>query len=457
MKRIPRRTLLRGAILGGTVAVGLPWLEAMDPKPARAQEKAPKRVLFWFTANGTRQDIWSPPGNMDLSGHPLHASLAPYASKLMFLDGVDQQIANESIGDGHQTGMACLLTNEAILPGTLFCEGECAEGNQKYVGWGGGISVDQHIANEIAKSTTTKFKSLELGVQVKGASVWSRMCYAGPDSPIPPREDPGQNFNDFFSDLNADPFAVDVLRRKRQSVLDAVMSDYKSFSGKLGKEDKMRLDKHLEAIRQVEERLDSTGVFGAECAVPTIDQPGEGYQQNDNYPITGRAQMDMLAMAMACDLTRVGSLQWSTSVSNVQMNWLDLELGGGHHDLSHYGDEDQASQNDLEKINRWYSEQFAYFLGKLDEIEEGDSTLLDNSVVVWVNELGKGNSHTRNDIPFLLAGGCQGYFDTGRHLEFDGEPHGKLLVSLCDAMGFPTDTFGVPQHSQGVLPGLKKT
>jgi len=161
---------------------------------------------------------------------------------------------------------------------------------------------------------------------------------------------------------------------------------------------------------------------------------------------------------MACDLTRVGSLQWSTSVSNVQMGgWLDLELGGGHHDLSHYGDEDQASQNDLEKINRWYSEQFAYFLGKLDEIEEGDSTLLDNSVVVWVNELGKGNSHTRDDIPFMLAGGCQGYFDTGRHMEFDGEPHGKLLVSLCEAMGFPTDSFGVPEHSQGVLAGLKKT
>jgi hypothetical protein len=85
---------------------------------------------------------------------------------------------------------------------------------------------------------------------------------------------------------------------------------------------------------------------------------------------------------------------------------------------------------------------------------EGDGTLLDNSVVVWVNELGKGNSHTRDDIPFLLAGDCQGYFQSGRALDLGGEPHGKLLVSLCHAMDVPVDTFGAPEHSQGQLPGL---
>jgi hypothetical protein len=172
------------------------------------------------------------------------------------------------------------------------------------------------------------------------------------------------------------------------------------------------------------------------------------------YPLTGRAQMDLLVMALACDLTRVASLQWSTSVSNTRFTWLPLNLGEGHHDLSHYGDDAAAAQADIAMINQWYTEQFAYLLTKMSMIPEGDSNLLDNSVVVWVNELGQGNSHTRSDIPFILAGGCQGYFETGRVLSYDGAPHGQLLVSLTHAMDVPVDTFGVQQHSQGPLPGL---
>ena len=174
--------MLKGTIFGGTVAIGLPMLDAMLPRTGAAQTgSAPKRIVFWFTANGTRQDIWSPPANMDLSGHPLHASLAPFAQKLIFLDGVDQDVAYDSIGDGHQTGMACLLTNAEILPGDLFCEGNCDAGNEQYVGWGGGQSVDQYLADEIQKDVATKFKSLELGVQVRSSTVWSRMSYTGPD------------------------------------------------------------------------------------------------------------------------------------------------------------------------------------------------------------------------------------------------------------------------------------
>jgi hypothetical protein len=454
-KRISRRTVLRGAVLGGGVAVALPWLEAMEPKKAQAQAGAPKRLVVWFTANGTRPDIWLPSPDLgDLAGHPMHDSLAPYAQKLLFLGGVDQKIANESIGDGHQTGMACLLTNEAILPGNLFCEGNCEPGMEQYVGWGGGISVDQFVANEIAKTVTTKFRSLELGNQVKSATVWSRMSYAGPDQPVPPREDPNQNFNDFFADLGTDPFALEVIRRKRKSVLDAVLADYHAFNPRLGKDDKVRLDQHLESIRSVEMRLDAVGGVGESCEVPTTMLPGSEYDQNDMYPVTGRAQMDLLAMALACDLTRVGSLQWSRSVSNVRFTWIPQILGEGHHDLSHYDDSDGSSQQDILDINKWYTEQFAYFIGQLASMTEGEGSVLDNSVVVWVNELGKGNSHTRNGIPFILAGGAQGYYNTGRALDFGGEAHGRLLVSLCHAMGFPVSTFGVAEHSQGPLPGL---
>jgi hypothetical protein len=170
--------------------------------------------------------------------------------------------------------------------------------------------------------------------------------------------------------------------------------------------------------------------------------------------VTGKAQMDLLVMALACDLTRVGSLQWSTSVSNTRHTWVPQILAGGHHDLSHYDDGDPSAYQDILEINKWYTEQFAYLLTSMANIQEGDSTLLDNSVVVWVNELGKGNSHTRRSIPFLLAGGCQGHFRTGQSITYANESHGKLLVSLCRAMDVPADTFGDPQYSDGPLSGL---
>jgi hypothetical protein len=455
MKRLSRRAMLRGTLYGGTVAIGLPMLDAMLPSHSSAQAgAAPKRIIFWFTANGTVQSQWSPPSNMDLSGHPMHSALAPFSRKLLFLDGVDQSVAYDSIGDGHQTGMACLLTNAEILEGTLFCEGSCDAGNEQYVGWGGGQSVDQYLAAEIAKDVLTKFKSLEFGVQVRSSSVWSRMSYTAPDKPVPHREDPAQNFADLFSDFDSSASELGLIRRRRKSVLDAVMQAHADFNKQLGYEDKQKLDRHLQSIRDLESRLDAQTVFGEACAVPGPQQPGGSYQQNDMYPTTGKAQMDILAMALACDMTRVASLQWSRSVSNVQHNWVPLRLNEGHHDLSHYDDGNGDAQADLVQINKWYSEQFAYFLGLLDGTREGDNSLLDNSVVVWVNELGQGNSHTRRDIPFMLAGGCQGYFNTGRHLQYGGEPHGKLLVSLTHAMDKPVNTFGVAQYSQGPLSGL---
>lgn len=461
MKRISRRAILRGSVFGGAVAIGLPWLEAMVPNHAEAQAGgAPKRVVFWFTANGTRQDVWSLADDLsDLDGHVLHGALSPFKDKLLFLDNVDQEIAYNSIGDGHQTGMACLLTNAAINQGTLFCEGNCPQGMEQYVGWGGGQSIDQYIADHVESQITTKFRSLELGVQVKSATVWSRLCYAAGDQPIPPREDPNQNFVDLFSDLDTDPFELDRIRNRRKSVLDAVIADYDKFNKRLGYEDRQRLEIHVQAIRDFEKRLDATGIFGEACEVPTTNLPGDSYNQEVNYAATGRSQMDLLVMALACDMTRVASLQWSRSVSNVKFaNILPdgslLLPNDGHHDLSHYDDGDAASQADILTINQWYTDQFAYLLGAMDAIQEGDGTLLDNTVVVWVNELGKGNSHTRRDIPFILAGSCQGHFNTGRHLDMGGAPHGKLLVSVAQAMGAPASSFGNIAYGDGPLSNL---
>ena len=452
MKRINRRAMLKGSIFGGTVAIGLPMLDAMLPRTGLAQTStAPKRIVFWYTPNGTRQDIWSPSDSMDLSSHPLHASMAPFSNKLIFLDGVDQEVAYDSTGMGHQSGMACLLTNVE-----LACISLCDQAGVDPIGWGGGQSVDQYIAGEVAKDVVTKFQSVQLGVQSGGAgiSVFSRMSYTGPLRSVPPRDDPNQVFSDFFGDLDSDPFALRLIQERRKSVLDAVMEDYASFQNRLGHDDKQKLEKHLQSIRDLEKRLEITTGFGGACSSPELNLPGDRFGENDMYPVVGKAQMDMLAMALACDLTRVASLQWSYAASQVPFKWVPQILDEGHHDLSHYDDDNGSAQADLLEINKWYSEQFAYLLGVMDGIQEGESTLLDNTVVVWVNELGKGNTHSRRDIPFILAGGCQGYFKTGRRIDFGGAPHGKLLVSLTHAMDAPVSTFGVPQHSDGPLGGL---
>jgi hypothetical protein len=454
VKRINRRAILKGSLCGGTVAIGLPMLEAMLPRIGSAQASTPpKRLVFWFSPNGTRQDVWSPPDNLDLEGHPIHSPLAPFSDKLIFLDGVDQQVAYDSTGMGHQSGMACLLTNVE-----LACISLCDQTEQDPIGWGGGQSVDQYIADEIANDFATKFKSLQLGVQSAdaGVSVFSRMSYTGPLQPLPPRDDPNRSFNDFFSEIDSDPFALGLIRRRRKSVLDAVMEDHAALENRLGYEDKQKLDKHLQSIRDLEKRLGVTTSFSEACVTPEVDLPGERFKENDMYPATGKAQMDMLVMALACDLTRVASLQWSYAASQVPFSWLPQRLSEGHHDLSHYDDGNEDAQADLLAINKWYTEQFAYLLGMMDGIQEGDNTLLDNTVVVWVNELGKGNTHSRRDIPFILAGGCQGYFKTGQRIDFGGEPHGRLLVSLTHAMDKPLSTFGVPQYSQGPLNGLKR-
>jgi uncharacterized protein DUF1552 len=447
MKALSRRTLLRGT--AGGVAIGLPWLSAMAGKSSAAE--FPKRFLVFFSADGTIPEAWTPSGGeTDFVLGEILSPLEPYRDKLLILDNINNEVANVSDGDGHQTGMGCMLTGMQLLPGTEFCEGDCSDPTQT-IGWGGGISVDQHIANKISAETITKFRSLEMGVQVQDHSVWSRMSYLGPDQPVPARDDPWQNFTDIFADLGADPFGLQQLIQKRHSVLDVVIPQYEKLRTRVGGEDKVKLEQHLDAIREIEKRLDVVNQLGGSCQLPVLGDPQDIYDEQ-NYPLLGQLQMDMLVMALACDLTRVGSIQWHTSVSNKHMSWLGISEG--HHDLSHEGDENLDARNKLIQINKWYAEQFAYLVGALDAVPEGTGTMLDNTVVLWCNELGVGNSHSRDDEPFVLAGSCQGYFQTGRYLSYNGESHCNLLTSLVNAMGYPDATFGDPAYCDGPLAGL---
>lgn len=157
-------------------------------------------------------------------------------------------------------------------------------------------------------------------------------------------------------------------------------------------------------------------------------------------------------MALQCDLTRVASLQWSNSVGQIRHTWQGIS--GAHHDMSHEGDSHSAAQESLTKINVWYAEQLAYLLGKLAATPEGNGTMLDNTAVLWCNELSKGNSHTHNPMMYVLAGGAGGAIPTGRSLSFPNGRVNNLLVSLCNAFGDPLNTFGNPAYCSGPLAGF---
>ncbi|XYI01760.1 DUF1552 domain-containing protein [Sorangium sp. So ce1128] len=440
--RLDRRTFLRGA---GGLAVALPFLDAMSGSASAVE--FPKRFVVFFTGLGTVKKAWQPSGTeaaFELG--EILAPLSPYRDKLLVIEGVDMESAYHGPGDPHQQGIGQALTGTELQEGTLF---PYACDPAALVGWGGGISVDQFLAARLGQRT--KLSSLELGVQVQYANVSSRISYLGPGQPVPPEDDPRAVFDRLFNDLSADPADLERRRALRRRVLGSVMEDYGSLSRQLGGEDRQKLEHHLEAVSEIEKRLDAPGLLGGACAVPELGEPLDVYA-NDNFPAIGRLQMDLLAMALACDLTRIASIQWSATQAGKVFTWLGQS--DTHHALSHSSPGHEAKQKQLIDIGRWQAEQLAYLLGKLDAVPEGAGTLLDNTIVLWCTDISAGQSHSRRDMPYVIAGRAGGDLRTGRFLRYAGDPHNNLLVALCNAMGVDVPTFGNPAYCTGPLPGL---
>src|SRR5262249_46495490 len=202
---------------------------------------------------------------------------------------------------------------------------------------------------------------------------------------------------------------------------------------KVGKADQMKIDQHLASLDTINKHLDTVVAVGGDCQKPGMPTGYGDIYDPANYEAIGKLQMDMLVMALTCDITRVASIQWTRSVGDVVFSWLGCTEG--QHSLSHHPSDDQAAQDQLVQINAWYAQQLAYLIGKMKSIQEGTGTLLDNTVIFWCNELALGNAHSHDDMRFLLAGSAGGTFKTGRHLDYNGDPHNNILVSLCNAMG----------------------
>jgi hypothetical protein len=181
-------------------------------------------------------------------------------------------------------------------------------------------------------------------------------------------------------------------------------------------------------------------------AQPELDEGVK--EQNDNMPALSKMQIDLMVNSFANDFTRIATLQLTNSVGGAVMHWIGVEEG--HHALSHEPDDNAAAQEKLTKINRWFCEQLAYLAKRLAETPEpgGNGSLLDNTLIVWTNELGKGKSHTLDDIPFVLVGNGLD-FRMGKSVKLSRQPHNRLLLSIAHGFGHHISQFGNPDYCGG--------
>jgi hypothetical protein len=445
--RLNRRQLLAGA---GGIAVALPLLRSLG---AEAQTlTAPKRLLLMYTPNGVIPEAWWPAAggtetNFELGA--IHQPLAPYKDRLLVFSGVDNKVALSGPGGLHQRGIGALFTGQRLQEGTQFVDG-CGQ----TAGWANGASVDQEVARHVGQGTM--FGSLELGVRALDNDVQGRIAYASAGRPLPPMNNPQEVFDRLFSMLAPGGSAIDELMLRRKSVLDTVQSQFSSLSTRLSAEDRIVCEAHLELVRDVERRMTqgsagSTAGPTPACQAPTRPMTLDPASELD-MPLIADLELDMLAMAFACDLTRVGSFMISTALNRIRYPFLD-STGEGHN-LSHSGPSDESATNQRIRRQTWHAGRLAYFLSRLEQLRDPDgSRVLDNTVVLWGNEVSLGYTHAHTNIPFLVAGGGW-HFRTGRHLTYTNASHVDLLVSVLNAMGVPGSTFGLPEFCTGPLSGL---
>jgi hypothetical protein len=236
-------------------------------------------------------------------------------------------------------------------------------------------------------------------------------------------------------------------------VLDDVRADLAKVAAGLPAEDRRILEDHAALVRDFEHELVNHRET-VEHAVPVLE-PGV-VEQNDQMPKISRMQIELVVAALAADFARVMTLQYTNSVGQPHMKWLGIDEG--QHSLSHEPNSNAAAQEKLTKINAWYAGEIAHLARRLADTPEpgGSGSLLDHTTILWTNELGEGNSHSLDNIPWVFVGGGLG-FTTGRALDFpDGVPHNRLLLSLAHAMGHTElARFGNPDYcGAGPLTGL---
>lgn len=461
-----RRTLLKS--LGASTVLS-PFLPLLN---ATGQEATfPKRLLLFYVPDGTAAidhggegTDWKPAGTeTDFTLQPIHQPLTPFIPKLVVPWGM--RFSAGGAGQEHAFGMSGLWSGATLNQPSGDANFDGGNGNR--TGWGSGPSIDQVVAEAFGPESPytlptsdgeTPYRSVELGVQTAEPHSMARMIYSGNNAPIHPEANPQAAFDRLFAnvtptDPNAAPVVDDGSSAKQRASIDHLLADVERLRPRVASSEYEKIDAHLEGLKAIERRIGSTTIASVGCTVPdasTIPSASSGGFGGNSaaFPDEAKAMMDIAVHALACDLTRVASVQLSRGFSGIVHDWVGATQG--HHTISHLDGDNRPT---LQAIDTWYAEQFAYMLGQLDSISEGDGTLLDNTLVVWGREMGQTN-HRMQPAPFIMAGGARGGLVTGRALDYDREPHAKLLVSIGQLMGLDINSFGDRDPDSGPLPGL---
>ena len=430
MNPLARRQFIRDI---GVSTAALPFITGLPSLGLAATAPRRQRLVVMFSPNGTiPKNFWPDKTGSDFELKEIMKPLAPLRDSMLVLNGLNNKVRGD--GDGHMRGMSCLLTGIELFPGNI------QGGSDTPAGWAKGISIDQEIKNffQSREATRTRFGSLEFGVGVSDrADPWTRMSYAGPNRPVAPTDDPYQMYQKLYGQLQD--------RDSLLSILDEVRDDLVRISKKISTEDRRLLEEHAGFVRQMEQE------FGRVESNTLLSNPPKFEagitNRNDNVPRLSRMQIDLMVNSFVNDFARVGTLQYTKSVGQARMNWLKIK--DGHHGLSHESDKNEDAVDKLTRINKWFAGELAYLAKRLAETPEpgGSGSLLDNTTILWTNELGKGNSHTLRNIPFVLLGKGLG-FKMGRSLDMKGAAHNRLHMAMAHAVGHHLKTFGNKMLSQ---------
>lgn len=432
LHRFSRRSFLRAA----GVAVALPALPSLLPRGARADAAADtKRFVGVFWPNGTtqRQDWQLTGSGSEYTLGTAHASLEPLKSRFSVFRGLD---TNSGGTPAHARGCAAFLTAASISdPDTPTVD----------------VSIDQAIADAI--DPPTPLRSLHLGPSPypggnPSDTGWSSgyntfISWRSPGSPNAALESPRTAFDQIYVPPDADAALAEKRVALQQSVLDHTLEQIASLEPRLGAEDRQRLDRYLTAVREVEQGLQAP-VPAAGCG-DAMARPNDGLSFADHT----RAMIDVLALALACDATRIVTYSMDYGFGNKDFTFLG-EGSYKHHNIGHSGNtpELQAAHR---AIVRWYQDQLAYLLEQLDAVEEDGGTLLDKSVVYVGSDVSDAWGHGKTDLPMMLAGGGAGALQPGRLIDAGGASYASVLLALAHAMDAPLASFAGESNPFGDL------
>ncbi len=427
---ISRRHFLRG--MG--VALSLPWLESMNAWGATsAKDGAPRRLAVCFMGNGVNPHHWG--ATNGANGMELMKTLSPLEplkDKLLVFKGLWNPTTVAGPG-GHYPKMN-LLSGLTVKQTTTDVQV--------------GTTMDQLIAAEVGKKTP--MSSLVLGTEGPQystdsgyTSIYSAyVSWSSPTTPAPKEIYPQQAFDQLFDDGSQ--------RKRDRSVLDIVNEDAKSLRGRLSSRDAHKLDEYLTSVRELEQRIEKADEFskvntaGAgwqpSVKAPTFPRPAAGIPTDPEEHL--RLMFDILVLAFQMDRTRVATFMLNNDLSN--MNFSSLGVKGGIHELSHHAN-DAERLGRYQRVNQHHMKLWGEALQKMAATDEGERSLLDNSMILFTSSLYDGNAHDSRQLPVLLAGGGGGTIKGGRMLDYEKDENRKLCrlhMALMDRMGVRTDHFG---------------